>query len=166
MRDIAAEAGINIATLYFHVGTKEQLFLEVLDAQRVRFWEGLQAAVAAAAPSWSERLAAAITFHVISRCEPHSGPLLRTGELQRLTGELRDRYMARRDEYEHLFRDLIAGGIAAGEFAAVDEKVAAAGIIGLGNAVAAWYQPTGRLSPQAIAGQYVMLLMRGLDVRP
>ncbi|MDE3076897.1 MAG: TetR family transcriptional regulator, partial [Chloroflexota bacterium] len=129
MRDIAADAGITIATLYFHIGTKEQLFLEVLDTQRSRFWEGLQTAVAGAGPSWRDRLAAAITFHVTSRCEPDYGPLLRTGDLQRLTGELRDRYMARRDEYEQLFRDLITGGIAAGEFVAIDEKVAAAGII-------------------------------------
>ncbi len=164
MRDIAADAGITIATLYFHVGTKEQLFLDVLDSQRLVFWDGLQAAIGAAGPLWRDRLEAAIRFHVTTRCAPDSGPLVRVGDAQRLSGEIHDRYMARRDEYEHVFRDLIAGGIAAGEFADIDEKVAAAGILGLGNTVALWYRP-GRLSPDQIADQYVALLLSGLNRR-
>jgi AcrR family transcriptional regulator len=164
MRDIAAESGITIATLYFHVGSKEQLFLDVLDRQRGRLWEGLQAAVAAAGSGWRDRLEAALRFHIVIRCEPGSGPLLRVGELQSMRPELRDRYLERRDEYEQLFRDLITGGIAAGEFANVDVTVAAAGILGLGNTVAHWYRP-GRLSPDEIATQYVALLFAGLDRR-
>lgn len=165
MREIAADAGITIATLYFHVGTKEQLFLDILNSQRQKLWDGIQAALAAAGPSWTERLTAAITFHVTSRCEPGSGPLLHAGDLQGMTGTLREEYMARRDQYEHLFRDLITGGIAAGEFTAVDATVVAAGIIGIGNTVALWFRPDGRLTPLQIAEQYVALLLSGLRPR-
>src|SRR6478752_9323455 len=75
MRHIAAAVGINIATLYFHCTTKEQLFFDVLQARRIFLWEGLQVAIANAGPSWTERTAAAITFHIVANCEA-PGPLV------------------------------------------------------------------------------------------
>src|SRR5438045_3669607 len=48
MRQIAADAGITIATLYFHCSTKEQLLFDVLEAQMRELSEGLDAALAAA----------------------------------------------------------------------------------------------------------------------
>jgi AcrR family transcriptional regulator len=164
MRQIAADVGINIATLYFHCTTKEQLFFEVLDARRKRLWDGLQAALAAAGPSWTDRLVAAIRFHLLSCCAS-PGPLVSPAHLRRLPGPLSERYVARRDEYEGQFRDLIAGGIDAGEFAPTDVPLAAAGILGIGFSVAQWYRPDGRLGPDAIAERYVELLLRGLLVR-
>src|SRR5437870_4882390 len=59
MRDIAADAGITIATLYFHCATKEQLLLDVLDRAMDRLSAAVNGAEAAAGPSWSDRLAAA-----------------------------------------------------------------------------------------------------------
>jgi len=164
MRHIASAVGINIATLYFHCTTKEQLFFDVLDARRKLLWEGLQAAVAAAGSTWTERIAAAITFHIVANCEA-PGPLVNATSLRRLPGSLSQRYIAQRDEYEHQFRELVAGGIAAGEFTPTDVSLAVSGILGIGFSVAQWYHPGGRLDPSAIAAHYVHLVLRGLAAR-
>src|SRR3954469_25543100 len=64
MREIAADAGINIATLYFYCSTKEQLLFDVLvDSQR-QLADGLREQIEAAGVSWSSRLAAAIVVHI------------------------------------------------------------------------------------------------------
>jgi AcrR family transcriptional regulator len=164
MRNIAAAVGINIATLYFHCTTKEQLFFDVLDARRKFLWEGLQSTLANAGSSWTERTSAAITFHIVANCEA-PGPLVSAMSLRRLPGPLSQRYVAQRDEYERQFRELVAGGVAAGEFAPTDVPLAVAGMLGIGFSVAQWYHPGGRLDPRAIAAHYVHLVLRGLATR-
>src|SRR5438445_13768062 len=64
MREVAAEAGITISTLFFHCSSKEQLLFDVLIDSMEQSSRGLRDAISAAGPTWSERLAAATAFHV------------------------------------------------------------------------------------------------------
>src|SRR5579859_2732657 len=54
MREIAADAGITIATLYFHCATKEQLLFDVLERAMDRLSAALSAALTSAGPTWSD----------------------------------------------------------------------------------------------------------------
>jgi AcrR family transcriptional regulator len=162
MRDIAADAGITIATLYFHCGTKEQLLFDVLEERIQQLLHGSEAAVAAAGATWTERLTAAIRFHVEFVAGGDEGATVSTSELRGLSGELRERHLATRDAYEHHLRDLVTGGIAAGAFAAVDVTVVVAGIIGMCLTVARWYRPDGRLTVREVADEYVRFVLRAL----
>lgn len=163
MRQIAAEAGITIATLYFHCSTKEQLLFDVLENQMRDLLKGLDAALAAAPDDWSSRLATAIRFHIQYVTRDEAGASISTSELRGLMGELRARHQATRDTYERRFRDLLEAGIAAGEFAPVDVPVITAGILGIGLSVGRWYRPGGRLTPDDIADEYVQFVLKALD---
>jgi AcrR family transcriptional regulator len=165
MRDIAADAGITIATLYFHCATKEQLLFDVQERAMERLQQALTEALAAAGPGWADRLTAAIRVHVEFCARSDSGATISTSELRGLTGELREHHIATRDRYEQHFRDLIAGGVSAGEFAATDVAVVAAGILSLGLGVGRWYRPGGRLTPADIAAEYTRFALDGLRVR-
>jgi AcrR family transcriptional regulator len=165
MRQIAADAGITIATLYFHCSTKEQLLFDVLEAQLRGLSDGLDAALTAASGGWSVRLATAIRFHIQYVTRDEEGANISTGELRGLTGELRARHLATRDAYERKFRDLLEGGIAAGEFAPVDVPVITAGILGIGLSVGRWYRPDGRLTQDEIADEYIRFISKALDPR-
>ena len=165
MRQIAADAGITIATLYFHCSTKEQLLFEVLESHMRELSEGLDLALAEAGSSWAERLSAAIRFHIQFVTRAEAGANISTAELRGLTGELRTRHLAIRDAYERKFRALIEGGIEAGVFAGVDVPVVTAGILGIGLSVGRWYRPGGRLTPEQIADEYIRVVLRGLDPR-
>ena len=164
MRDIAADAGITIATLYFHCGTKEQLLFDVLEERMHQLLSGSEAAVASVDGSWSERLAAAIRFLVEFTARPDEGAAISTSELRGLNGELRERHLATRDAYERQLREIVDSGIAAGELAPVDVRVVTAGIIGMCLTVARWYRADGRLTPRQIADEYVQLVLRSLSV--
>ena len=163
MRQIAADAGITIATLYFHCSTKEQLLFNVLEAQMRGLIEGLDEVLANTRPSWAARLAAAIRFHIQYVTRDEEGANISSSELRGLTGELRKRHLATRDAYERKFRDLLKQGIAAGEFAPVDVPIIVAGILGVGLAVGRWYRPGGRLTPDEIADEYIRFIVKALD---
>lgn len=165
MRQIAADAGITIATLYFHCSTKEQLLFDVLEAQMRGLTDGLDQTLAPTKPAWSSRLAAAIRFHIQYVTRDEEGANISTSELRGLTGELRTRHLATRDAYERRFRELLKQGIAAGEFARVDVAVIVAGILGIGLAVGRWYRPGGRLTPDDIADEYIQFILKALDPR-
>jgi len=165
MRQIAADAGITIATLYFHCSTKEQLLFDVLESQMRELSDGLDQALATAGEDWATRLATAMRFHIQYVTRDEEGASISATELRGLTGELRQRHQARRDAYEHRFRDLLEGGISAGVFAPVDVPVIIAGILGIGLTVGRWYRPRGRLSPDEIADEYIRFVLKALDAR-
>jgi AcrR family transcriptional regulator len=165
MRQIAADAGITIATLYFHCSTKEQLLFDVLETQMRELSDGLDAALATAPDDWPSRLATAIRFHVQYVTRDEQGANISTSELRGLTGELRARHQGVRDAYEGKFRELLRGGIASGVFSSVDVPVITAGILGIGLTVGRWYRPGGRLTPEEIADEYIRFLLKALDPR-
>jgi len=163
MRQIAADAGITIATLYFHCSTKEQLLFDVLESQMHALSDGLDRVLAACNNDPATRLAAAIRFHIQYVTRDEEGASISTAELRGLTGELRTRHLATRDAYERTFRELLQVGIDAGVFAPVDVPVITAGILGIGLSVGRWYQPGRRLSPDEIADEYIRFVLKGLD---
>jgi TetR/AcrR family transcriptional regulator, cholesterol catabolism regulator len=162
MRDIAADAGINIATLYFYCSTKEQLLFDVLINAQRQLAEGLREQIDAAGASWSSRLAAAIVVHIKFCAEKAFPTTINRVDMQRLTDEHRATYLAMRDVYEREFRDLIRGGIDAGEFRSVDPKLTTFAILGIGHTVGRWYRADGPLTPEQIAEQYVDFILAGL----
>jgi|SRR5579864_4468374 len=165
MRQIAADAGITIATLYFHCSTKEQLLFDVLESQLQQLSEGLDRALDAAADDWAARLATAIRFHIQYVTRDEEGASISSAELRGLTGELRQRHVASRDAYERKFRALLKAGIGAGAFAPIDVPVITAAILGIGLSVGRWYRPGRRLSPDDIADDYIRFVMKALDPR-
>jgi len=165
MRHIAAEAGITIATLYFHCSTKEQLLFDVLESQMHALSDGFDRALATAPDDWPARLAAAIRFHVLFITRDEQGASISSSEIRGLTGDLRERHVATRDAYERKFRALLKGGIGAGVFASVNVPVITAGILGIGRSVGCWYHPGGRLNPDDVADEYIRFVLKGLDPR-
>ena len=74
--------------------------------------------------------------------------------------------LERRDAYERRFRDLIASGIASGEFRMTDPRLAAMLVLGALNSIATWYDPDGRLPAERIADYAADLAVRTLAEDP
>src|SRR5260370_5584997 len=119
MRQIAADAGITIATLYFHCSTKEQLLFDVLETQMRELLNGLDAALSATPDDWSSRLATAIRFHVQYVTRDEEGASISSTELRSLTGELRARHQATRHASEPTLPSLLYRAISPAAFSPV-----------------------------------------------
>jgi len=165
MRDIAAETGINIATLYFYCSTKEQLLFDVLQEAMLDLLNGLRSTLETAGPTWTDKLTAAIEFHVGFCAERAFGTTMSMADLHRLTDEHQAEHFAARDEYDRELRAVLQEGIDAGEFRPLDAKLVTFAIIGIGLSAGRWYRPNGPLTAKEIAAQYVDMILGGLTPR-
>ncbi len=161
MKDIAARVNLTAASLYHHFKSKDHLLLAVLE-------KGLELAiaqiepVACSAAGHAAKLRQMIAIHVGAmtsnpavgaamvfeiRSLMQNGTRAHTGDFQ----ERRQRFFARRDYFETLFKRVVQQGIRDGEFRAVDAAIFTKAMLGAHNWVGVWYKPAGRLDGQGIA---------------
>ncbi|HEV2373628.1 MAG TPA: TetR/AcrR family transcriptional regulator [Streptosporangiaceae bacterium] len=163
IRKIAEEAGINVASLYHYVGTKEDLLERMMNESMTELLAPARD-VSQGGAGPAERVRALVDLHV--RRHASHAQLCRVGdtELRSLTKARRARIVALRDEYQAIWEDAIATGSAAGEFAVPDVKTATMAVLQMCTGVAYWYSPRGRLSLDEVSDAFVAMataLLRG-----
>jgi AcrR family transcriptional regulator len=163
VRDIARALEIQGASLYAHVASKEEMLWAIVDRAARRF-ETAAAAALEAVPAGDRAagVAALVRAHVAAITDDIGSSSVFVHEWRSLGPEHRAAVLVRRDAYERRLRDLIADGMASGEFVATDPTMAAAFILSALNGLSAWYRPEGRLTPDRIADHYVDLALRAL----
>jgi hypothetical protein len=77
---------------------------------------------------------------------------------QSLPLEMRERVISIEREIFKLCKNIIVGGIAAGEFRRVPVQPTAFAIFGIGDYILSWYRHDGKLSPADLAKTYVDLV--------
>jgi AcrR family transcriptional regulator len=160
MRDIAAELGMAVGNLYYYFKDKEELLAFVQEDALAGLLE-IAARVRATGERADAKLFRLIEEHVVRLNEGTPGSLAHL-EVEALGEPWRQEVMARRDEYERAFRDLLEEGIAAGVFRPVDPKVSALAILGAVNWTVKWFRPDGGKSAREIGREQAELLVRGL----
>jgi AcrR family transcriptional regulator len=161
--DIARESGIPEGSLYYHIQSREELLFIVLMEAAKRVESRLRSATSFSG-SASKRLQAAIKEAVVFTCTDDYAPLALTfvDHGGALNQEHRDQYVGARDACENVIRDLVSGGVAAGEFAAVDASLASRLWLGAVSSIRLWYRHDGSLSPDDIATFYADSMSRAL----
>jgi len=171
MKDIAAEVNLTAASLYHHFKNKDELLLAVLEAGLDLVIERLEPIVRADMPC-IQRLREMIAVHIVSQTENTAVAAAMVFEIRSLLGERpaqldgyrerRDRFFARRDYFEALYRQVVREGIERGVFRPVDVPIFVKAMLGAHNWVSVWYRPGGRLSGQEIAERMADMFLRGL----
>jgi AcrR family transcriptional regulator len=160
MRDIAAELGMAVGNLYYYFKDKEELLAFVQEDALAGLLE-IAGRVRATGERADAKLFRLIEEHVVRLNEGTPGSLAHL-EVEALGEPWRQEVMARRDEYERAFRDLLEEGIAAGVFRPVDPKVSALAILGAVNWTVKWFRPDGGKSAREIGREQAELLVRGV----
>jgi AcrR family transcriptional regulator len=144
LEDVAAQVGVNRATLYYYVGTKEELLVALLrePIQQMRLTLEQIAAESAPAP---ERLATALRAYAAAMIEtPELFIFLKENVHQAMSGPEADDIRANADRYGRCLTELVAEGVAKGEFRAdLEPLTAVLGILGMFNWIHRWYDPKG-----------------------
>jgi AcrR family transcriptional regulator len=153
IRKIADEAGITVASLYYYVGSKEELLEQMMDESMSQ----LLAPARAVTGDPAQRICVLVDLHV--RRHARESQLCRVGdtELRSLSRTRRARIVALRDEYQAIWADAITSGVQSGAFAVPDASIAAMALIQMCTGVAHWYSPRGRLTLDQVSAAFVTM---------
>jgi AcrR family transcriptional regulator len=153
IREIAVDAGVTTAALYHHMGSKQDLLVTIMrDAMHDMIAGARQALAQAASPV--EELAALARAHVVYNGENLLDALVGDTEIRSLDHANRTRIVKLRDAYEELWAEVIARGVASGDFTVGDQKLFRIAAIQMCNSVAYWYTPAGPTPLRAIADEF------------
>jgi 1,4-dihydroxy-2-naphthoyl-CoA hydrolase len=115
MREIAAEAGMPVPTMYQYIRSKDDLLTLIFDTYMEEV-HGSVLKAAAESGTATEKLRAAVKATLASFDKYHAQIRLMSRETKSLNIDARQRVMRRMQDYTNAYRDLIAQGMADGEF--------------------------------------------------
>lgn len=163
VRDIAQALNLQGGSLYAHMTSKEDVLWSIVVRAADRFNAQVGPIAAQSETPPADRLRHMIHAHVgvVTSIQQDAAVFLH--EWRFLSAPRRADMAARRDAYECLFTDVIAQGIARGDFRAVDPRLTSASILSALNGIPAWYRATGPLSAAQIADQQADLFLHALE---
>lgn len=165
LRDIAEEAKITKAALYYHFPNKDDLYERVV-IQSLDALVQMVGADVARANTPTERVRAFMrsSAHFL---DEHRDHWLAGANAFREAGHTEQRGVALhlRDTYEKLLRRCVQEGIESGEFRDADAAMTTRFLLSGLNYVTRWHSPKGKLSVKDVMGQYVDMALLGMTVR-
>jgi AcrR family transcriptional regulator len=154
IRDLAEAVGLSTSTLYHYYATKQDILFEIISRFLTEFTERLVAGLRDASVPPRQRLERAVTEHVQLTVTRSEELLVGSPVLNALSPEQRARIAAMRREYRDAVRDVIAEGVAAGEFHVADPLLTAMAMLDMLDGIRSWYHPDGRLPLPGLAAHY------------
>ncbi|MHB1505921.1 MAG: TetR/AcrR family transcriptional regulator [Sulfobacillus sp.] len=164
MQDLGDALGMQRGSLYAHIGSKDELLVEIVARAAHEFVHGMEQIVGQA-ESAPKRLQAALRHHirVVTDSLPASAVFL--FEWRHLPPHERLDVARQRDHYEMLWRRLLIEGVAEGAWNVQDPALTATFLLSIGNWTAQWYRPDGRLTGEQVADQIYQMAMDGISRR-
>lgn len=165
VREIADLATMNVASIYHHFSSKEELLFAIVEESFRATYEPARRIVNET-PEPARALALVTRHHIEVHCEHAAETIVSDGELGSLSGPGRERALALRDSYEQLWDELLRRGQEQGVFRLDDLELVRIAVLTMCSQVAAWYRPTGRVEVDRIASVYTRLVLRMVAYRP
>ncbi len=160
-RDIAAEVGIKVGSVYNHFASKEDLLFVIMRGVMVDLVEEVER-VAVAHPDPVERMRMMVATQVRLHAERAEEVFIGSSELRSLEGARLAAIVELRDRFSALFEKAVEDGVRSGVFHVSDVKMTTFGVVAIAIHVATWYKPNQRLSVDQIAAVFADFVLRGL----
>jgi AcrR family transcriptional regulator len=161
MRDLADALGLQKASLYYYIESKEALLLRLLKRGSTLLGAEIDQIYAADLPP-AEKLRRALENHAITVMEHLNLVSVYLQEYRSLPPQRLQEVLTMRQHYEQVLAQILEDGIASGDFRPVNVKMAVLGFLGMLNWTHQWFSPNGELSPQEIAAILADLALGGV----
>ena len=161
LRDLAAEVGIQVGSLYNHISTKQELLFELVQDHVNELLRQLDLALEGKQGP-EEKLRAFVAFHVTYHMSRKREVFIANSELRSLEPKNYEAIVALRSAYEARLARILSEGVSEGVFEVVDVKVATFAILALLTGLCTWYRPGGRLTKEAIIAAHEKLVLSGV----
>ena len=157
MRDLSKAVGLQMASLYHHFGSKQDLLVAIMREAMADLIACVSLAVDAAGDDPRDQLAAAIRAHVRFHTERRPEVIVADSELRSLDEPGRSEIIALRDRHQAFFRRPIE------ELNVEQPGIVTIAIITMCTDVAMWFRGDGPLDAEAVADTYVAFVLKGID---
>ncbi len=163
MRDLAEQVGVEAASLYNHIKSKDEILEDICFCVSNTYISHLKETLAINA-STTEKIEALIRLHVQTIIENKDGVSVANNEWKHLTEPALTQFKQARRDYERGFATLIEQGILEGVFQKVNVSVALFTILSAVRWVELWYKPEREISPKTLEDNIVLMLLNGLKL--
>jgi len=162
MRDLAKSLGMEAASLYNHIASKDDLLERVCFGIATQLEEGILE-VNDVYFNAVERLESAVRSHVNVLTQNLDASFVFVHEWRYLSTEAKSAFIKRRNQYEKEFRKIIQLGIYEGAFEEVDPKFAVITLLSALNSLVDWYNKDGDLSPEDVSNHLFEFVCKAVD---
>jgi len=162
LRDIAEEANITKAALYYHFPNKEALYEQIVVDSLQSLIDRVSAAVENAEGATDQVRAFMLTAADVFAEAPDAWIAGSNVFWSNMGPQIRTSAVGRRDKFEKLLRDCIAKGVASGEFREIDPATAGRLLLSTLNQMTRWIRQEGRLTPRQVIEQYLDIILIGM----
>lgn len=162
MRDIADKMGIEAASLYNHISSKEEILQDICFDQAQLFLRAI-AEVNDIYFDAEKKLRMAIQNHVEILTANLMQSKVFLQEWKYLGDENKAEFIKLRDKYEKEFTVILSNGEDENLFKGVDKKFAVLNILSSLNWIVEWYKPDGEMTPTQIAEKLSDFVLMGLS---
>ena len=162
MRDLAQKLGIEAASLYSHIKSKEEILRTLCFDMAAEFRASLDAVEKLKVPA-SEKLRIGIEEHVKVMARDLTASAVFMNEHRHLSQPYLRDFLLLRINYINRFKKIIEEGIRTGEFKShIDTKLSVMTLFSSLNWMPLWYSPENSIEPAELGRQLADMLINGL----
>ncbi len=164
MRDLATELGIEAASIYHHIKSKEELLEGICFDMANKFISNAKE-VNDIYFNAEEKLRMAIQLHIETITQNQNQSAVFLSEWRNLSEPKLTLFKQLRQQYENQFTIILMDGENEDIFDHIDKKFAVLSILSTINFVNEWYNPAGKMNAKQIAEKLSNFIMGGLRKR-
>jgi AcrR family transcriptional regulator len=162
MRDLAQLLGIEAASLYSHIKSKEEILRSLCFDMASEFRKSLDE-VEKQKASASEKLRNGIIGHIQVMAKDLTASAVFMNEHRHLSQPYLRDFLLMRINYINRFKSIIEQGVQTGEFKdSIDKKLAVMTLFSSLNWMPMWYDPGSAIDPSQLGYQLADMLINGL----
>jgi TetR/AcrR family transcriptional regulator, cholesterol catabolism regulator len=162
MRDLAQKLGIEAASLYSHIKSKEEILQQLCFDMATEFRKSLTE-VEKKNVTATEKLRLGIIGHIQVMAKDLTASAVFMNEHRHLSQPFLNDFLLLRINYINRFKAIIEDGTKKGEFKeTIDKKLAVMTLFSSLNWMPMWYDPQSKIDPQNLGQQLADMLVNGL----
>lgn len=164
MRDLAGQVGMEAASMYNHIKSKDEL-LDTICFRISDTYISQLAEIERTAIPYGEKIKSLVRLHIRLMVEDGAAVSVANHDWKYLPEPRLTEFKQARKNYEKGFAALIEAGIAAGEFRPVNVSVALFTVLSAVRWVELWYRPGRGLTADELESNILTVLLGGLEQR-